>query len=56
LLWVWEKRPRPPLELIGSNLYLWFSVALLALTPMLTRADPAEAPVSAEYPRSVSIG
>jgi alpha-1,2-mannosyltransferase len=33
LLWVWEKRPRPPLELLGSNLYFWFSIALLLGTP-----------------------
>jgi alpha-1,2-mannosyltransferase len=33
LLWLWEKAPRPPLALIGGNLYFWFSLALLALTP-----------------------
>jgi alpha-1,2-mannosyltransferase len=37
LTWVWEKRPRPPLELIGGNLYVWFSLALLIWTPIGTR-------------------
>ena len=32
LTWLWERRPRPPLELIGANLY--FSLALLAWTPL----------------------
>jgi alpha-1,2-mannosyltransferase len=41
LLWVWEKRPRPPLELIGGNLYFWFSLALLGWLP-LTGADDGE--------------
>jgi len=35
--WLWEKRPRPPLELIGGNLYVWFSLALLIWTPIGTR-------------------
>jgi alpha-1,2-mannosyltransferase len=42
LLWVWEKRPRPPLELIGGNLYFWFSLALLALTPSEVVPTPSE--------------
>jgi alpha-1,2-mannosyltransferase len=37
LTWWWEKRPRPPLELIGGNLYVWFSLALLFWTPLGTR-------------------
>jgi alpha-1,2-mannosyltransferase len=41
LLWVWEKRPRPPLELIGGNLYFWFSLALLAWLPI---GEPAGRP------------
>jgi alpha-1,2-mannosyltransferase len=40
LLWVWEKRPRPPLELIGGNLYFWFSLALLACTPLDAGGTP----------------
>jgi alpha-1,2-mannosyltransferase len=36
LLWVWETRPRPPLELIGSNLYVYFGVALLIWTPAVS--------------------
>ncbi|GAA0432774.1 polyprenol-phosphate-mannose-dependent alpha-(1-2)-phosphatidylinositol pentamannoside mannosyltransferase [Actinoplanes capillaceus] len=35
--WLWEKRPRPPLELIGGNIYVWFSLALLIWTPVGTR-------------------
>jgi alpha-1,2-mannosyltransferase len=41
LAWWWEKRPRPPLELIGGNLYVWFSLALLIWTPLSTRRSPA---------------
>ncbi len=37
LTWAWEKPPRPPLELIGANLYVWFSLALLIWTPIGTR-------------------
>ncbi|MEU4691047.1 glycosyltransferase 87 family protein [Actinoplanes sp. NPDC023714] len=37
LTWWWEKRPRPPLELIGGNIYVWFSLALLFWTPLGTR-------------------
>jgi alpha-1,2-mannosyltransferase len=40
LLWVWEKRPRPPLELLGGNIYVYISLALLIWMP-LTRADTA---------------
>lgn len=32
--WLWEKGPRPPLEILGGNLYVWFSLALLVWTPM----------------------
>jgi alpha-1,2-mannosyltransferase len=39
LLWLWENPPRPPLELIGSNLYVYFSVALLLLTPSVHPPD-----------------
>jgi alpha-1,2-mannosyltransferase len=31
--WLWEKGPRPPLEILGGNLYVWFSLALLVWTP-----------------------
>ncbi|MEU4424590.1 glycosyltransferase 87 family protein [Actinoplanes sp. NPDC024001] len=37
LTWLWEKRPRPPLELLGANIYVWFSLALLVWTPLGTR-------------------
>lgn len=33
VLWLWEGQPWSPLELIGGNLYFWFSLALLAWTP-----------------------
>ena len=39
LTWWWEKRPRPPLELIGANLYLYLSLALLVWTPIGTRSS-----------------
>ena len=35
LVWVWEHASRPPLELIGGNLYFWFSLAFcLAFLPL----------------------
>ncbi|GAA2627165.1 glycosyltransferase 87 family protein [Paractinoplanes durhamensis] len=34
--WLWEKGPRPPLAIIGSNLYVYFSLALLIWTPIGT--------------------
>jgi alpha-1,2-mannosyltransferase len=37
--WLWENGPRPPLALLGSNLYVYFSVALLVFTPI--RPGPA---------------
>ncbi|MEV6630848.1 glycosyltransferase 87 family protein [Actinoplanes sp. NPDC051470] len=40
LLWLWENPPRPPVELVGSNLYVYFSAALLIWTP------PVAAPCS----------
>ncbi len=49
LTWLWEHGPRPPLAVIGSNLYVWFSIALLAAMPLragserLEPADTAEA-------------
>ena len=36
-----KKRPRPPLELIGANLYVYFSLALLIWTPVGTRRSSA---------------
>lgn len=40
LVWVWEHRPRPPLELLGANLYVWLSVALLAWMPVVESRPP----------------
>ena len=37
LTWLWERGPRPPLEVIGANLYVWFGLALLIWTPLATR-------------------
>ncbi len=34
LTWLWEAVPRPPLAILGGNLYFWFSLALLAGTPV----------------------
>jgi alpha-1,2-mannosyltransferase len=39
--WLWEFRPRPPLELIGSNTYVYFSLALLLWTPLASASSPA---------------
>ena len=49
LTWAWESGPRPPLAIIGSNLYVWFSLALLIWMPL--RASPA-----AEVPDAEPIG
>ncbi len=48
LTWLWEKRPRPPLELIGGNLYVWFSLALLIWTPVLMASPRSAGAVSFE--------
>jgi alpha-1,2-mannosyltransferase len=32
--WLWDKAPRPPLELLGGNVYVWFGLALLLWTPL----------------------
>ena len=37
LTWVWEHPPRPPLAILGSNLYVWFGLAMLVWTPIGTR-------------------
>ena len=38
--WLWEKGPRPPLAIVGSNLYVWFALALLVWTPIGTTRSP----------------
>ncbi|MEU8613783.1 glycosyltransferase 87 family protein [Actinoplanes sp. NPDC048791] len=43
LTWAWENGPRPPLAIIGSNLYVWFSLALLIWMPLRASAR-VEAP------------
>ena len=46
LLWVWERRPRPPLELLGANLYVYFSLAFLVAMPLRVPAGkPVRVPV-----------
>ncbi len=42
LTWLWEHGPRPPLAIIGSNLYVYFSIALLIWTPLGVRSDRRE--------------
>jgi alpha-1,2-mannosyltransferase len=32
--WLWENGPRPPLAVVGSNLYVWFGIALLIWLPL----------------------
>jgi alpha-1,2-mannosyltransferase len=45
ITWLWERPPRPPLEIVGSNIYLYFSLALLAWTPVGAPApEPARQP------------
>ncbi|MEU4216183.1 glycosyltransferase 87 family protein [Actinoplanes sp. NPDC026623] len=34
LTWLWENGPRPPLGFVGSNLYVWFGIALLVWMPL----------------------
>jgi len=51
LTWLWESRPRPPLALIGSNLYVYFSLALLIWTPI---GDPSLTRRRRVYQRHVS--
>ncbi|GAA1626541.1 glycosyltransferase 87 family protein [Actinoplanes couchii] len=34
--WLWETGPRPPLAVVGSNIYVLFSLALLVWTPLGT--------------------
>jgi alpha-1,2-mannosyltransferase len=45
--WLWDKPPKPPLEFVGGNLYVWFGLALLLCTPVGTRR-PSAAPETAE--------
>jgi alpha-1,2-mannosyltransferase len=40
--WLWEKGPRPPLEILGGNLYVWFSLALLVWTPLRPALEPRD--------------
>jgi len=32
--WLWETGPRPPLAVLGANLYVYFSLALLIWMPV----------------------
>lgn len=41
LTWAWENRPQPPLAFLGSNIYVWFGLALLIWTPVGTRSPVA---------------
>jgi alpha-1,2-mannosyltransferase len=40
LTWAWAGGPRPPLAMIGSNLYVWFSLALLIWLPLRPGTTP----------------
>ncbi|MFI7546553.1 glycosyltransferase 87 family protein [Actinoplanes sp. NPDC049599] len=40
LTWAWAGGPRPPLAMIGSNLYVWFSLALLIWMPLRAGTTP----------------
>jgi alpha-1,2-mannosyltransferase len=37
LTWLWEFHPQPPLAILGANVYVYFSLALLIWTPIGTR-------------------
>jgi alpha-1,2-mannosyltransferase len=37
LTFVWETAPRPPLAVVGSNLYVWLSIGLLLAMPIRSR-------------------
>ena len=49
LTWLWEEPRHPPLEVVGSNIYVYFSLALLAWTPVGTAAE-VPAPTHSEEP------
>jgi alpha-1,2-mannosyltransferase len=58
LTWAWEFSPRPPLAMIGSNLYVYLSLALLIWTPFVagpatTASEPLASP-EPEHQRPVS--
>jgi alpha-1,2-mannosyltransferase len=44
LLWLWEHGPRPPLHIIGGNLHVWVSLALLVLMPVCPGGQPTGTP------------
>jgi alpha-1,2-mannosyltransferase len=44
LTWLWESAPQPPLALLGSNLYVYFSLAFLIWTPASAAGDVSSAP------------
>ncbi|GIF04461.1 glycosyltransferase 87 family protein [Actinoplanes siamensis] len=45
LTWLWENRPYPPVSMLGSNIYVLFSLALLIWTPVGVRSSaPAREP------------
>jgi alpha-1,2-mannosyltransferase len=37
LTWVWEHPPDPPPVILGSNLYVWFGLAMLIWAPIGAR-------------------
>jgi alpha-1,2-mannosyltransferase len=55
LTWAWASGPRPPLAMIGSNLYVWFSLALLIWMPLRALPEaPDEQPATKAEPAGVS--
>ena len=42
LTWLWEHGPRPPLAIVGSNLYVLFGLALLIWSPIGVRSERRE--------------
>jgi alpha-1,2-mannosyltransferase len=55
LTWLWAYPPRPPMEWLGSNLYVWFGVALLIGTPIgASRRHQRSGPLSRTRPALVA--
>jgi alpha-1,2-mannosyltransferase len=42
MLWIWETPPRPPLALLGTNLYIYLSLALFVFVPIVAEQRDRE--------------
>jgi alpha-1,2-mannosyltransferase len=41
VVWIWERNPSGPVGFVGSNIYVWISIALLFLVPLRQPAGVA---------------